>query len=123
MADAPNITTQRTANDRAGREGPSDVGGERVPVHPVLAPPPARAVASFRFNSTALSGFQGEPVAAALLAHGIRTLRHAPSGAPRGAYCFIGHCFECRVTIDGRSHERACLTPLHDGMEVTSGDG
>jgi sarcosine oxidase subunit alpha len=33
----------------------------------------------------------------------------------------MGICFECRVTIDGAPHRRACLTPCRDGMEVTTG--
>ncbi len=111
-------TPPSTAADREAR----DVGANRVDAHPVLGPPPQRAAVSFTFEGNAFAGYEGEPVAAALLAHGVRTLRSSRSGAPRGAYCFIGHCFECRVTIDGRHHERACLVPLRDGMEVTRGD-
>jgi sarcosine oxidase subunit alpha len=30
----------------------------------------------------------------------------------------MGICHECRVTIDGVPHRRACLVPLADGMDV-----
>ncbi|MFZ5643988.1 MAG: (2Fe-2S)-binding protein [Bacillota bacterium] len=76
---------------------------------------------TFTFNGRELKGYAGEPIAAALLANGIRTLRqHEKSGRPRGIYCGIGHCYECRVTVDGIPGVRACLTPLRAGMEVAS---
>jgi len=66
----------------------------------------------------------GEPVAAAAgvslgsVLHARRpALRTSPGGAPRGLYCGMGVCFECVVTVDGRP-ERACLTPVRDGMAV-----
>jgi sarcosine oxidase subunit alpha len=30
----------------------------------------------------------------------------------------MGICYECRVTIDGVAHRRACLVPVSDGMIV-----
>lgn len=84
-------------------------------------PSEAREEVSFTFNGRRLTGFAGEPIAAALLANGIRTLRHhEKSGRPRGIYCGIGHCFECRVTVNGIPGVRACLTPLENGMAVSS---
>lgn len=37
-----------------------------------------------------------------------------------GALCGMGICFECRVTLDGRMHERSCQTLCRAGMEVTT---
>lgn len=77
---------------------------------------------TFKFNGRELKGYAGEPIAAALLANGIRTLRyHEKSGRSRGMYCGIGHCYECRVTVDGVPGVRACLTSLREGMVVSSG--
>ena len=61
----------------------------------------------------------GVSVAAALLV-GRRASgrRSAVSGAQRGAYCLIGQCFECTMTIDGVAFRQACLTPVRDGMTV-----
>ncbi len=64
--------------------------------------------------------YQGETIAAALLAAGRRTLRHTvPGGHPRGIFCGIGVCFDCLVTVEGR-HIRACVTPVQDGMQVST---
>jgi len=35
----------------------------------------------------------------------------------------MGICFECRVTVDGDPHRRACLEPVRDGMEVETDGG
>lgn len=96
----------------------------RVEAHPILgALPPARSV-GFRFAGRPLAGREGEPIAAALLAAGIRTLRRTRRrGEPRGIYCGIGHCFECRLTVDGCHGVRSCLTPLREGMEIEPEDG
>ena len=62
----------------------------------------------------------GQSIAAALLASGRKSLRLSPSGDPRGLYCGIGVCQECRVQADGRV-VRACVTPISAGMKVTTG--
>ena len=65
--------------------------------------------------------YEGETIAAALLAAGRRVLRHAePKGDPRGIFCGIGVCFDCLVRVDGTRNVRACLTPVRDGMQVTT---
>jgi len=95
---------------------------ERILDHPILGKKPRRGPASFTFNGKRLTGWSEEPLAAALLAAGVRTLRkHEESGTPRGLYCAIGHCMECRVSVQGRGIVRACLTPLEDGMNVFEG--
>jgi len=55
---------------------------------------------------------------AALWNHGARTVRTSVSGAVRGPLCAMGTCFECRVTVDGEPHVRACLAPVREGMTV-----
>jgi predicted molibdopterin-dependent oxidoreductase YjgC len=62
----------------------------------------------------------GQSIAAALLASGRAGLRPSPSGEPRGLYCGIGVCQECRVQADGRV-VRACVTPVQAGMRVITG--
>jgi sarcosine oxidase subunit alpha len=61
----------------------------------------------------------GRSIAAALIGAGRPVLRHSPAGAPRGVYCAIGVCFECRVHVEGRGRVRACVTPVQAGMRVT----
>jgi len=72
-------------------------------------------------DGQAIPAYEGETVAAALLAAGRRVFRHAaPEGTPRGIFCGIGVCFECLVTVDGTKIVRACVTPVRDGMRVTT---
>lgn len=73
-----------------------------------------------------LQAFEGESVAAALLAVGRRMLRTTSRrGEPRGLYCGIGICFDCAMTIDGQPSVRACQTQVRAGMriETQSGEG
>jgi aerobic-type carbon monoxide dehydrogenase small subunit (CoxS/CutS family) len=57
-------------------------------------------------------------LAAALLNAGESCFRVSIDGAPRGPLCGMGTCHECRVSIDGRAHRRACLEPVVAGMHV-----
>ena len=62
--------------------------------------------------------YEGESVAAALVADGRRALRTTPRRAePRGMYCGIGLCFDCLVPVGG-TLVRACRTPVRPGMRV-----
>ena len=63
----------------------------------------------------------GQTIAAALLNEGHSVLRHSPTGEPRGIYCGIGVCFECRVHVEGRGVVLGCATPVEPGMRVTTG--
>jgi predicted molibdopterin-dependent oxidoreductase YjgC len=65
----------------------------------------------------------GAPLAAALISAGVTAFRTSVRGEPRGPICGMGICFECRVTIDGRPHQRSCLVPCVAGMVVETGDG
>lgn len=95
----------------------------RIIEHPVLGKLPEQKKIKFQFNGETYEGYAEDTIASALLANGIRTLRnHEESGNPRGIYCNIGHCFECRVTVDNKTNIRACLTPIKDGMVIASGE-
>jgi sarcosine oxidase subunit alpha len=61
---------------------------------------------------------QGITVAAALLNVGVWSFRRAEGDDARGPLCGMGICHECRVTIDGTPHRRACLVPIVEGMVV-----
>lgn len=56
-------------------------------------------------------------VAVALALAG-QTCRTSVTGEPRGPLCGMGICFECRVTIDGTLHRRACQVFSAPGMNV-----
>lgn len=95
---------------------------QRIVEHPILGKLEDKNNVSFTFNNKVYQGLEDESIAAALLANGIRTLRyHEESGSPRGIYCNIGHCYECRVIVNGKQGVRACLTPVKAGMVIESG--
>ena len=94
----------------------------RIIDHPVLGHLENKTPITFTFDGKTYEGYEGDTVASALLANGIRQLRvHEESGSTRGIYCNIGHCFECRMTIDQTPGVRACLTELTPEMVVESG--
>src|SRR5690625_3657058 len=94
---------------------------KRIIDHPVLDKLTTNQKITFTFDGKELYGFENDTIASALLANGIRTLRfHESSGSPRGIYCNIGHCFECRVKVNGVSNIRACLTPIEQNMIIES---
>ncbi|MGW6572916.1 (2Fe-2S)-binding protein [Streptomyces sp. NPDC054945] len=67
---------------------------------------------------------EGQSIAAVLWGAGIlawRTTREG--GAPRGAFCGIGSCYDCLVTVNGRPNQRACLLPARPGDSVTTQEG
>jgi sarcosine oxidase subunit alpha len=95
----------------------------RVNQHPVLGDMEQREKINFTFNGQSFVAYKGDTIASALLASGVRTLRyHEDKGTPRGIYCNIGHCFECRVGVNGTNTARACLTPVENNMKIESMD-
>jgi D-hydroxyproline dehydrogenase subunit gamma len=71
-------------------------------------------------DGTPLRAPAGQSLAAALLAAGRAVLRQSPAGEPRGVYCGIGVCQECRVHVEGQGVVRACVTPVAAGMRVST---
>lgn len=69
-------------------------------------------------NGVATPAYPGESLAAALLASGHDSFRRTRTGTLRAPYCNMGVCFECLVTVDGRSGQRSCLIPVREDMRV-----
>jgi sarcosine oxidase subunit alpha len=89
-----------------------------------LEPADPRPVVRFTFNGRHLTGREGEPVAAALMASGIDILhRSLKFRNPRGVRCASGRCGQCMVEIDGRANVRSCSEPLREGMRVRTQRG
>ena len=63
----------------------------------------------------------GSSVAAALMRAGAGVARRSVSGAVRGPLCGMGVCQECRVTVGGVAHQRACMILVRAGMDVRTG--
>lgn len=94
-----------------------DLRLERHPADPNRAARPAAV--TIIVNGQPLEARRGESLATALWANGILQLgADGPSDDPRGMFCGIGHCYACRVTLDGVEDVRSCLVPVRDGMQV-----
>ena len=95
----------------------------RIEAHPVLSFPQRNEV-KFTFDGMLYTGYEGEPVATALYAAGVRVFSHSFSmNRPRGLYCNIGNCSSCMATVDGRPNVRICVEPLKEGMVVATQQG
>ncbi|MCD9005897.1 (2Fe-2S)-binding protein [Luteimonas sp. XNQY3] len=70
-----------------------------------------------RVDGHEIAVLAGSSVAGAVALAG-GTTRTSRGGEPRAPLCGMGICFECRVTVDGRAQQRACLVPAAEGMEV-----
>lgn len=80
---------------------------------------PAGDPATLTFDGQPLSAKVGEPLAFALLAHGIDIAsRSVKYHRPRGAFCLAGSCGQCWMRIDGIPNRAACTTPVRPGMHA-----
>ena len=69
-----------------------------------------------------VAAFGGQTIAEALLASGLRGLRTTRNHEPRGFYCGMGICFECRMNVNGIPNVRTCMTQATPGCKVTTQD-
>ncbi|MGF9693963.1 FAD-dependent oxidoreductase [Rhizobium sp. 0TCS1.26] len=60
----------------------------------------------------------GLSVAAVLTGLGRVDFSTDAAGARRGVFCGMGVCQDCLVTVDGRTSQRSCMTPVEDGMRI-----
>ena len=96
---------------------------ELIQKHPILEFEHGKEV-SFSFDGKELKGFEGEPIAVALTANGVRVFRVSPvMKRPRGFFCAIGKCSSCFMTVDGVPNVTTCVTPLEAGMKVETQKG
>jgi glycine/D-amino acid oxidase-like deaminating enzyme len=76
------------------------------------------APVTFRFEGRLVTALSGDSLAAALAAVGETAFRETRQGKSRGAFCGMGVCHDCLVTVDGRAAQRACMTNVAEGMVV-----
>ena len=74
-------------------------------------------------DSEPVEAYEGETVAAVLLARGEIATRTTPRGEPRGIFCGMGVCFDCLMIIDGVPNTRACMTWVREGLDARRQDG
>jgi len=88
--------------------------------HPILGKVEAakRKVTLF-VNGRSIEAYEGQPIAAALMAVGIKSFRQtARKQQDRGIFCGIGRCTDCMMTVNGEPNVRTCVTPVAEGMIV-----
>lgn len=95
----------------------------RIGEHPIISFEKSRKV-KFKFDGGEYEGFEGETIAAALHAAGIKVLGHSHRlNRPRGFYCAIGNCSSCLMTVNGEPNVRVCTEKLREGMVVETQKG
>jgi len=91
----------------------------RILEHPILGKMPPRKVVKIEMEGRVLEAFEGEPIAAALTAHGICVFRYTRvRKEPRGISCAIGQCTDCVMVVNGIPNTRTCVTRVEDGMKI-----
>ncbi len=91
--------------------------GYRIQTHPIL-PIPERAEIHFYWQGQPLPALEGDTIASALFASGIRTFgHHHKDDAPQGIFCANGQCAQCMVLANGRP-VKACMETVVDGAQV-----
>ena len=90
----------------------------RIEEHPILDFKKGKRI-KFTFNGQEIEGYEGETIAAALHAAGVKVLgKSLFLHRPRGFYCAIGNCSSCLMVVDGVPNVKTCVTDLQEGMEV-----
>jgi len=90
----------------------------RIKEHPILTFEEKEKL-SFFFDGKEVYGYEGDTIASALHALGIKTLSHSIElKRPRGFYCAIGNCSSCNMIVNGKPNVRTCVTVLIEGMKV-----
>ncbi|MGI6603771.1 MAG: (2Fe-2S)-binding protein [bacterium] len=96
----------------------------RVNEHPVLGQLAEAPEVTIEVDGRSITAREGEPIAAALLAAGIRVFRTTRRlGHPRGLFCGIGRCTDCVMIVDGIPNVRTCVTPVRAGMKIETQRG
>lgn len=91
----------------------------RITSHPILGKPEERKKVIIEFDGNPIEAYEGEPIAAALLAAGIKAFRYTTKyNEPRSLFCAIGKCTDCMVIVDGIPNVRTCVTPVRPGMKI-----
>lgn len=96
----------------------------RIKHHPVRERSETGQEVTITVDGREIPAIEGEPVAAALLAAGIRKVRTMPdTGAPRGVFTGVGRSIDELGTVDGEANVPLMSTRLTAGMTVTTQHG
>jgi hypothetical protein len=90
----------------------------RIKAHPILEFKKGRLV-KFYFEDQELYGYENEPIAASLIANGIKILRYTEKmKRPRGFFCAVGKCSSCLMIVNDIPNVMVCIEPLKEGMRI-----
>jgi predicted molibdopterin-dependent oxidoreductase YjgC len=92
----------------------------RLPLGPELERGPRVEIV---LDGEPVEAYEGETLAAVLLAQGEIATRTTVEGEPRGIFCGMGVCYDCLVVVDGVPNTRACMTWVRDGMLASRQEG
>ncbi|MDD8019684.1 MAG: FAD-dependent oxidoreductase [Acidobacteriota bacterium] len=89
----------------------------RLDKHPILLVTD-RPLFNFYWRGQKLTAREGETIASALFANGIRIFGfHHKDGAPQGIFCANGQCAQCLVLVDGFP-VKSCMEMIKPGMQI-----
>ncbi|MDI3498183.1 2Fe-2S iron-sulfur cluster-binding protein, partial [Archaeoglobus sp.] len=95
----------------------------RLQEHPIVDFKRGKEVTIY-LNGKPVKAYEGETVAAALYAAGVRVFsRSFRWHRPRGFFCAIGKCSACMMEVDGIPNVRTCKVYVRDGMQVRTQSG
>ncbi|MGC9384236.1 MAG: (2Fe-2S)-binding protein [Kosmotogaceae bacterium] len=90
----------------------------RLTDHPILSFRRGKKI-TFNFEGQELTAYEGETIAVALHANGIKNLRKTPKRErDQGFFCAIGKCSSCLMEVNGIPNVRTCITRVKEGMSI-----
>ena len=96
----------------------------RITEHPILGRAKTQKEVTIEVDGRHIPAYEGEPIAAALMAAGVKVFRRtAKRLEPRALFCAIGRCTDCMMIVDGRPNVRTCITPVESGMRIETQEG
>ncbi len=94
----------------------------RIRAHPIIDFKKRKGI-PFYFQKRKIVGEEGDTIASALHAAGVRTLTMSLKyESPRGFFCGIGKCSSCLMRVNGIPNVRTCIAPLKEGIHVKMQD-
>ena len=93
----------------------------RIEKHPILKFNREKEI-HFYYKGKKMKAYEGETIASALYANGIKVFSRSKKGRARGFFCGIGKCSSCLMRVDGVPNIRTCITPVREGMMVEEND-
>lgn len=90
----------------------------RITHHPIIDFKREKPI-KFYFEGKEITAYEGETVASALIASGIKVFRYSKHHKrPLGFFCAIGKCSSCLMEIDGVPNQMTCIRLVKEGMQV-----